>query len=107
MSDIEKVILEKEKKKIEKKLKEIIYKSELPALGRATRCYIGENKSLALFLQTKEDKFLKRAEAWNKTKKKYIKIGEEQSKFKWWVEDRIRLESDLSKLSSRLYYLNR
>jgi len=104
---IAKDVLQKEKNKIVRKLKRLKHKSNISALTRATRCYQGEMMAFKKYLDTKEAKYMKWAEAWNKTKQKYIKIGKDQSKNNWWIDEIVSLESDLSDLENQLFYLKR
>jgi hypothetical protein len=56
-----------------------------------------------LWASTKDENYMKRARAWNTSKKKYIKLGKLQSKHKWWIDERVSLENDLRDINSKLY----
>lgn len=98
--------LTKELNRLEKRLLVLGKKSNMNALGKATRSFIGENTSLKRYMDSdrKNDGALKMAAAWNIAKTKYIKLSKEQTKHNYWISEIVSINSDISELQSKIYH---
>lgn len=102
---ITKDILQKEKIRLEKHLKELYKKSDTRVLSKAIECQERSNKALKKYIDTKEDKFMRWAEIWNNAKKHFVDIGLLQGKHNFYIDEIIQTESDIIELSGKIYYL--
>lgn len=98
--------LQKELSKLQKKLNELIKEEEKPYIVYAIKCLQKSNIALIRYKESgwKKDIELKRAEFWDKQKKRYEALAKKQDPIKY-TDKRIELETKIRDLNSKIYYM--
>jgi len=93
--------------RLQERRAEIEKLSDESTLSKGFTCLERSNRALGRYIKDKKDSDMKWAELWDAGRKEMVRRGQLQSEKKFWIDEKINLDTEIQELKNKIYYATR